>query len=578
MKNNNESLSETQRLTKKIRTSNQGTKVVDRENNDMVNHDNTIKDLTTYNSSVVQFPKEVSSLHAHSSTPHSSSSKKTTTPNNSHLPTEDNGDYTTMDRNITSQLNDNQDDASNTHQDPPLPFPNHNHNLQGNGQVGRLVLPGAVSYSFRNGRREHRRPPLQWLPGGIMRKQQLTDVGPQPSTVYEVSDAFRSSSYRNRSSDDFSISERDAAEDPNNDSDDDNTEEQQQGRTQVLGDPYLISATLVEDDDTRQRAPPIPITPMVDDTHLLPLVDARTLPETSHTSGLHSREDNSPPQNPEQLPESKLFSSIKGKCLYLSAGVILVVVLVVVLVAALGGGGSAGETEMAMDDTGLRVVPTATPSVLPSLSPSTSVVPSLVPSNAPSTKPSNSQAPSWTPSISTQPSASPTRVVSATELMLRTNFPKVFETEDKQSLSDPDESAYWMRALRFVEETSTELEDWRIAQRYALASIFYATNGVETPYVVEFFGNETGVSMLEWDVGWADQANTPDECRWDGVICTDLVNFFVGDEPGPVVGITLPMEYRATGTVPIEIMILRETLQSLDIKDNLVWNSGWENL
>ena len=222
----NESVSETQLLTKKIRTSNQGKKVVDREKNGIVNHDSTIKDLTTYKSSVVQFPKEVSSLHAHSSIPHSySSSKTTTTPNKSHLPTEDNGDYTTMDRNITFQLNDNQDDASNTHQDPPLPFPNHNHNLQGNGQGGRLVLPGAVSYSFRNGRREHRRPPLQWLPGGIMRKQQLTDGGPQPSTVYDVSDEFRSSSYRNRSSDDFSITERDAAVDPNNDSDDDNTEE-----------------------------------------------------------------------------------------------------------------------------------------------------------------------------------------------------------------------------------------------------------------------------------------------------------------------------------------------------------------
>ena len=499
-------LPETQRRTKETRSTVadiKETKKSNKNRNVTIKRDGTNKkDQPAYSSSAVRLMKEISGLDPHSSTHHSSSFETTMNiVDQSHRSSRINEERHALDGNISSS-NENQE--HHTANAAPLPFTNHNHNLQGNGLGGRLVLPGAVSYSFRNGRREHRRPPLQWLPGGIMRKQQLTDGGPQPSTVYEMSDEFRSSSYRNRSSDDFSISERDAAEDPNNDIGDDNTEEQQQGRTQVFGDPYLISATLVEDDDTRQRAPPIPITPMVDDTHLLPLVDARTLPETSHGMGFRSQEDNGPPQDLEQpaVRKPKCFYAIQGRRLYLSVGAVVVVVVVVVLVTTLVGGGvSANESNMVMDEASSQTVPTALPSVLPSTSPSTSFLPSSAPSVAPSMKPTTSLAPSSTPSISAQPSASPTRIVSDMELMLRTNHPEVFETEEKQTFSEHDESSNWMKALRYVEETSTDMEDWRIAQRYALASIFYATNGVETPLVSKHhsISKTLGIIYLSWN-------------------------------------------------------------------------------
>ena len=54
------------------------------------------------------------------------------------------------------------------------------------------------------------------------------------------------------------------------------------------------------------------------------------------------------------------------------------------------------------------------------------------------------------------------------QVMLRTNFPEVFEQEDKVALAFNDESAYWMRALCFVEEASSDMEEWRIVQRYMI--------------------------------------------------------------------------------------------------------------
>ena len=143
------------------------------------------------------------------------------------------------------------------------------------------------------------------------------------------------------------------------------------------------------------------------------------------------------------------------------------------------------------------------------------------------------------------------------EVMLRTNYPEDYE----QNFND--ESAYWMIALRFVEETSSEMEEWRIAQRYALACIYYATNDVSTPYYVENFMNENETSVLEWDaaVSWADRASTVRQCDWSGVVCTGRFDTTgsidnILNRDSPLISIAfeegLPL---LTGRYPIAIVI-----------------------
>ena len=261
--------------------------------------------------------------------------------------------------------------------------------------------------------------------------------------------------------------------------------------------------------------------------------------------------------------------------------VVVAVVVVVVLVTTVGGGGDNRETNAIAAEQ--PPVPTENPTTLYFYSgmPSLSAAPSF--SSAPSTVPSTSMAPSTVPSTSQEPSISPTRSVSAMELMLRTNYPEVFEQEDKAILADHDESAYWMKALRFVEETSSKMADWRIAQRYALTCIYYATNGVSTPYYVENFMNENDTDVPEWSsrIGWAERADTTRECGWAGVECKDLVidPSNILNTESHVISIVLDRKLLlVTGTFPIEVIILKETLEELRIVDCPVSNNVLEDL
>jgi hypothetical protein len=97
----------------------------------------------------------------------------------------------------------------------------------------------------------------------------------------------------------------------------------------------------------------------------------------------------------------------------------------------------------------------------------------------------------------------------------------------------------------------------RILQKYALACIYLATNGVAT--------TNTGTlsPVPEWDnaVGWLTEE---DECKWFGIEC---------NESGLVTKVDLPYN-KMTGSMPIEIKILAPGLEHLDISGNEITNIG----
>ena len=127
-----------------------------------------------------------------------------------------------------------------------------------------------------------------------------------------------------------------------------------------------------------------------------------------------------------------------------------------------------------------------------------------------------------------------------------------------------DESSYWMRALRWVESTDTTgLPDWRLGQRYAMACIFYATNGVATDYTNSLFGPGLEGFTFDWLRKWLDE---DDECSFWGVVC---------NANNEVTELNLKSNW-LTGTFPTETKILGPSLQILDLEFNLVSNSGDE--
>ncbi|KAL7557919.1 hypothetical protein ACA910_022529 [Epithemia clementina (nom. ined.)] len=168
----------------------------------------------------------------------------------------------------------------------------------------------------------------------------------------------------------------------------------------------------------------------------------------------------------------------------------------------------------------------------------------------------------------TATAAAPTQNKSAIEMMLTTNY--------RDGLVFYDESSYSMKALRYVEATSRPgMKDWRIAQRYALACIYYATNAISTPYSDSFLG-QTGLAF-PWLRKWAGGTAIKNECQWPGVVCTNTLTDSNGKLFGPVLEINLASNM-LMGTLPIEVTILRNTLQVLDLENNLIYNNGAANV
>ncbi|KAL7576817.1 hypothetical protein ACA910_013832 [Epithemia clementina (nom. ined.)] len=162
--------------------------------------------------------------------------------------------------------------------------------------------------------------------------------------------------------------------------------------------------------------------------------------------------------------------------------------------------------------------------------------------------------------LETAPTPAPTRFKSDIELMLTAQY-AVYD-----GIEFFDEASYWMQALRFVEGTSAGLTDARIAQRYALMCMFFATNAVATPYTDEMLGG-SGSMAYTWLQKWGSETSgdVNDECTWYGITCN-------GSQQ--VTGIALKSNI-LTGTAPIELIILQDTLTVLDLEENYLHNYGW---
>mmetsp|Transcript_3482 Transcript_3482/g.9625 ORF Transcript_3482/g.9625 Transcript_3482/m.9625 type:complete len:667 (-) Transcript_3482:128-2128(-) len=100
----------------------------------------------------------------------------------------------------------------------------------------------------------------------------------------------------------------------------------------------------------------------------------------------------------------------------------------------------------------------------------------------------------------------------------------------------------------------------RVLQRFALASIYYATYSVETPYTIQ----EIGPGLI---FGWIRTDNwvqAQDECTWYGITCND---------EGLVEEIDLSKNF-LTGQFPPEVVLLKDSLVRLDLFRNNFYNPG----
>ena len=217
--------------------------------------------------------------------------------------------------------------------------------------------------------------------------------------------------------------------------------------------------------------------------------------------------------------------------------------------------------DLALELCDCKAVPTASPTIVPTDRPTASVSPTF------------SLAPTTVPTTSLQPSSNPTdRTKSDMELMLAANYAILGGAEFSNN-----EESYTMQALRFVERTSLGMPNWRIGQRYALASIYYATMA----HVTESDNSNGSFNSLAagsrpalWTVGRYPQ----NECHWFGITCTKDLTDDEGLTYGNVTDISLYQSF-LTGVFPREVTILQDSLKLLNLHgNNALTNDGWANV
>lgn len=129
-----------------------------------------------------------------------------------------------------------------------------------------------------------------------------------------------------------------------------------------------------------------------------------------------------------------------------------------------------------------------------------------------------------------------------------------------------DPNSYQSKAARWVEETAQlgGHSPQRLVQRYALACVYFASNGVRTFYTDELFGEGTQPRGWIDESGWLVDA---DECGWYRISC---------NADGFVNKIELH-ENRLTGEFPPEVTLLKDSLEVIDLYQNPVYNKGAQN-
>jgi hypothetical protein len=130
--------------------------------------------------------------------------------------------------------------------------------------------------------------------------------------------------------------------------------------------------------------------------------------------------------------------------------------------------------------------------------------------------------------------------------------------------------SYQNQALRWMKvNTQKSHSISRIKQRYTLACLYKATYAVRTKWTDFAFGVD--VPILPWvnNRGWLSLEN---ECNWFGVECAEQK-----DGENSVVAIKLANNI-LTGKFPSEIALLSQTMKTLDIYNNFVYNVGDDEL
>ena len=134
---------------------------------------------------------------------------------------------------------------------------------------------------------------------------------------------------------------------------------------------------------------------------------------------------------------------------------------------------------------------------------------------------------------------------------------------------------YQQKALRWVANQTSHLVEATTLQLYALASIWYSTNTVRTPYTDAVYGvgNTTFPGWIQSD-GWltndggtSGAGSNVTGCSWFGVMCNE------NDE---VEGMILAYN-GLTGSIPPEIALLKDSLKILILGGNIVHN-GYSGL
>lgn len=123
-------------------------------------------------------------------------------------------------------------------------------------------------------------------------------------------------------------------------------------------------------------------------------------------------------------------------------------------------------------------------------------------------------------------------------------------------------ATYQLQALNWLKaNASLSMTDAQLVQRYALACIFYATYAVPNLGTNLTFGNHVAVPGWNVTTGWVTDM---EECGWYGITCNSNHSVIAIDLSGNNI----------TGTFPLEVTLLKDTLERLNLNNNLVLNVG----
>ncbi|CAB9513341.1 expressed unknown protein [Seminavis robusta] len=145
---------------------------------------------------------------------------------------------------------------------------------------------------------------------------------------------------------------------------------------------------------------------------------------------------------------------------------------------------------------------------------------------------------------------------------IKSGFDVLGLPESHSTMLDSPESPQ-ARALSWVagSDKYDEYNDDQRLQRYALASFFYATYAVRNAYVTQ---------QVPWTTAekWLSEEH---ECDWEGITCSTPEESPTGNR---VVTMIEMEEHRISGTIPLDLVLLRESLKSIVLTNNLIFMEG----